>query len=163
MSLWAFLEKQRANRIAMVLEEYKPVVHVDIGCGKNKMILKASTAKNKIGFDPIFGTGIKKTIPLESSSADFVSMTAVLEHLEYPLDVLLECQRILKKGGVLYLTVPNYLAEPFIKIFFKDYGHIFLFGRAQLLGLFSKLEKMKLVSYKRFQFGLNQEVVLVKE
>lgn len=41
------------------------------------------------------------------SSLDFVIANHLLEHLEYPLRGLLEFQRVLKPGGLLYLALPD--------------------------------------------------------
>ncbi len=47
-------------------------------------------------------------IPFESESYDLVVMCATLEHLNFnPIPVLYEINRILKKDGSLYLTLPN--------------------------------------------------------
>ena len=47
-----------------------------------------------------------KTIPLQPESIDTVLMTEVLEHVHRPGDLLREVRRVLKPGGVLFLTVP---------------------------------------------------------
>ncbi|MCP9860388.1 MULTISPECIES: methyltransferase domain-containing protein [unclassified Cyanobium] len=47
-----------------------------------------------------------KTIPLQPQSIDTVLMTEVLEHVHRPGDLLREVRRVLKPGGVLFLTVP---------------------------------------------------------
>lgn len=47
-----------------------------------------------------------KTIPLDSASIDTVFMTEVLEHVHKPGEMLLEIRRVLKQGGILFLTVP---------------------------------------------------------
>lgn len=49
-------------------------------------------------------------IPLSSEEFDAVIMCEVLEHLNFnPLPVIKEINRILKKGGLLYITLPNLL------------------------------------------------------
>jgi SAM-dependent methyltransferase len=47
-----------------------------------------------------------KTIPLDAQSIDTVFMTEVLEHVHKPGEMLQEMRRVLKPGGVLFLTVP---------------------------------------------------------
>lgn len=47
-----------------------------------------------------------KTIPLQSQTIDTVLMTEVLEHAHRPGELLREIRRVLKPGGVLFLTVP---------------------------------------------------------
>lgn len=45
-------------------------------------------------------------IPCESEYFDNILLIEVLEHLENPKKVLKECYRILKKNGVLYMSIP---------------------------------------------------------
>lgn len=45
-------------------------------------------------------------VPVEDNSFDIVLLSEVLEHLENPIDVLLECNRILKSGGKFIATMP---------------------------------------------------------
>ncbi len=47
-------------------------------------------------------------IPLKSASFDLVTMFMVLEHLNEPLRALIECNRVLKKDGVLAITTVQY-------------------------------------------------------
>lgn len=47
-------------------------------------------------------------IPLKNSSVDIASMFMVLEHLERPLDALIEVNRILSKNGYLLATTVQY-------------------------------------------------------
>ena len=47
-----------------------------------------------------------KTIPLDAQSIDTVFMTEVLEHVHKPSEMLQELRRVLKPGGILFLTVP---------------------------------------------------------
>lgn len=43
----------------------------------------------------------------EDGSLDFVIANHLLEHLEYPVRGLLEFQRVLRPGGLLYLSLPD--------------------------------------------------------
>jgi len=47
-----------------------------------------------------------KTIPLDAGSIDTVFMTEVLEHVHKPGEMLREVRRVLKPGGIVFLTVP---------------------------------------------------------
>lgn len=51
-------------------------------------------------------------IPLESNYADFVTLSAVLEHFDDPSSILQEAHRILKKGGTILITTPSPIAKP---------------------------------------------------
>ena len=46
-------------------------------------------------------------------SLDFVIANHILEHMEDPIGALMEWFRVLKEGGVLFLAVPNYLANEY--------------------------------------------------
>ncbi|MBM3230103.1 methyltransferase domain-containing protein [Candidatus Pacearchaeota archaeon] len=48
-----------------------------------------------------------QSIPQKTNTYDAILSTEVLEHVSDPLAVLKEKRRILKKGGVLYLTTPQ--------------------------------------------------------
>jgi len=50
-------------------------------------------------------------IPVKSNSYDNVLCTQTLEHVNNPDDVLAELNRVLKKGGKLYLSVPFLQSE----------------------------------------------------
>jgi SAM-dependent methyltransferase len=47
-----------------------------------------------------------KAIPLDAGSIDTVFMTEVLEHVHKPGELLREVRRVLKPGGIVFLTVP---------------------------------------------------------
>lgn len=48
------------------------------------------------------------SLPFEDESFDFILCKDVLEHLLDPAQVLKECQRLLKKDGLLLVHVPNH-------------------------------------------------------
>jgi SAM-dependent methyltransferase len=46
--------------------------------------------------------------PFEDSSADTIELVHVLEHLDKPFQAMEEFHRILKPGGILYISVPHF-------------------------------------------------------
>jgi len=58
---------------------------------------------------PFTGLNLRKSpLPYESSYFDCVILCEVLEHLNFnPLPVLLEINRVLKEGGIIYIGMPN--------------------------------------------------------
>jgi SAM-dependent methyltransferase len=47
-------------------------------------------------------------LPCDDASFDIVTATEVIEHMEDPFKVIREFHRVLRPGGVLLLTTPNY-------------------------------------------------------
>jgi 2-polyprenyl-3-methyl-5-hydroxy-6-metoxy-1,4-benzoquinol methylase len=95
---------------------------LDIGCGRGLFLhimqedgwdvagqefsaISASYATDIYGID--VRTGELKDCEYQSESFDVVNINHVLEHLENPDEVIAECYRILKKGGLLVTAVPN--------------------------------------------------------
>jgi SAM-dependent methyltransferase len=54
--------------------------------------------------------GIGERLPLADASVDLVLSMQVLEHVQEPERVLREIDRVLRPGGVLYLSAPNYFS-----------------------------------------------------
>lgn len=80
---------------------------------------------------------------------DYIHLNNVLEHVRDPLGLLLECRRILRPGGRLYLSVPNGPADSagLLKYFGREQkpprskdGHLVFFSRPALHTLFRAAE-----------------------
>lgn len=90
---------------------------LDIGCGnspyRSLVLTSPSRARKYIGLD-VPGTLYElpnlqwdgRTIPLKDESVDCVLATEVLEHCAVTDRVLGELHRTLKRGGLLFFTVP---------------------------------------------------------
>jgi len=86
---------------------------LDVGCGARPYEDPKYRLERWIGFDTHENEaadihGFAYDIPLEAESVDTVLCTQVLEHLETPDVALAEFNRVLKPGGHLVLTVPQY-------------------------------------------------------
>ncbi len=95
---------------------------LDVGCGKGEFL---KVAKNRgwdsYGLEPSknfarvsaekCGLEIRpvllKDAKYPDSFFDVVTLNMVLEHVDNPRDILSEIRRILKKGGLLFIEVPN--------------------------------------------------------
>lgn len=90
---------------------------LDVGCGympyKSLVLQSPSSVTNYIGLDledniyqkpDLIWDG--KTIPLEDCSVNCAIATEVFEHCPEPEIVMKEIWRVLKPGGILFLTVP---------------------------------------------------------
>lgn len=53
----------------------------------------------------------KDQLPFEDNSVDFIHAYHCFEHFKEPVAVLQECQRVLKRGGVIQIVVPYYSSQ----------------------------------------------------
>jgi SAM-dependent methyltransferase len=86
---------------------------VDLGAGPEAFRLASHWLGHRIAVDLRAGAGVDVTadgqaLPLREASVDAVLLMEVLEHVPDPLGVLHECARVLRPGGHLCLTVPQY-------------------------------------------------------
>jgi len=93
---------------------------LDVGCGAmpyKKYILQHSQVSEYHGIDLYtaleYAKEVKpdyywdgKVLPFGDNSFDVVMMTEVLEHVPDPEAVLNEVFRVLRKGGIIFLTIP---------------------------------------------------------
>jgi len=105
------------------------VVVCDLGCRKNVTFLKQISSKIKYGYGfDIDAENYKESnietkklnfeserIPLGDQSVDCILMSAVLEHLNDPKNIIKEAYRILGPGGVFLLTTPSVYAKPILE------------------------------------------------
>lgn len=104
---------------------------LDIGCG-------AKPYKDLFQKDDYLGIDIKRdahndsekavdkfydgqNIPYNDSSFDIVISTQVFEHVEYPEKLFKEIYRVLKRGGILFLTMPFVWSEHEIPYDFRRF------------------------------------------
>ncbi|MEK7458133.1 MAG: class I SAM-dependent methyltransferase [Patescibacteria group bacterium] len=105
-------------------------VFVDIGCDQPQVLIDRVSEEMKtcIGLDSvvephayknvkILHQDLKKKITLPSNSADVITILAVLEHMKHPNEIIGECFRILKPGGVLLITAPSPASKPLLELF----------------------------------------------
>jgi len=103
---------------------------LDIGCGsgtfakelatkyKQSKITGADASAAVIGFarkgnnqkNLGFVTAPAEKLPFKSSSFDVVIISHLIEHLKNPEKALKEIRRVLKDGGKMFLTTPNYFS-----------------------------------------------------
>ncbi len=108
----------------------QPGTLLDIGCGCSPWFaqpaspLVSATQIWGIDKEPAAAVSVKyihqrylieKTLSWENDFFGCVTMLAVLEHLNYPREILREIHRILRPGGVLVLTTPTWLAKPILE------------------------------------------------
>lgn len=182
----AYLENLiRQMRKRQVLKEFpkekQEISLLDIGCGWNAELLRdlEPYISRGVGIDfkapdllspkiSTYKSYLNKALPFKNNEFEIVTMLAVLEHLENPLKILSEIQRVLKKDGLLILTTPSWLAKPILEflafklaIVDKDeiIDHKRYFNHTDLIKLFDNLENLKIKKHKYFQFGCNNLLV----
>lgn len=115
---------------------------LDIGCGTGwfcKALREAYPDSEVIGiditnaidFDFDFAMATCTKLPFKSETFDGVSCKAVLEHLYYPLEAVIEINRVLKKGGSFFVSVPDVKDSHF----WDDYTHVRPFTKNSLFTL----------------------------
>ncbi len=95
----------------------KNAKYLDIGCGDGSFLkLVKQSGMEPHGVDPFLKKPISelkiKNVSLHDAEYpnkffDFITLNNVLEHMSNPLEILIECGRILKKGGKILVNVPN--------------------------------------------------------
>jgi len=62
------------------------------------------------------------TLSHDNNSIDFVTLNAVIEHIENPEHIFKEIKRVLKKDGFVFIRTPNWQMD--FKNFYNDPTHI---------------------------------------
>lgn len=93
---------------------------LDAGCGSGRLSArlhdagyKVSCLDRKLICEQIPGIDylerdLSDGLPFESGSIDNITFTEVFEHLKQPYYVLHELGRVLRKDGLLFMSIPNY-------------------------------------------------------
>ncbi|KKI99029.1 class I SAM-dependent methyltransferase [Prochlorothrix hollandica] len=119
----------RAMRLSRVIKHINPGTKLlDIGCGVNANFLKSLSGKLDQGYGLDFKVDtqtpenihlqqsyLTDKLPFEDNFFDYVTMLAVLEHIEYDVDILKEIKRVLKPNAKLILTVPSVWSQPVLE------------------------------------------------
>jgi len=135
---WEYLSRQRllATQIANFRDQ-TPARVLDIGCGNGALSLTLSEAA---GFDliamdvlplrtstvqsrkrsrktaatvQVLMANAEKGLPFRDETFDAVVATEVLEHIDKPVRMLGEVNRVLRPGGRFFMTTPNAAALPY--------------------------------------------------
>lgn len=116
--------KKKGTRYADMTNMVKEGYVLDYGCGwgcfskiiseKGNKVLGIDIDKNSIEIaksiiqeDDNLKFEMRDTKGIDDETFDYVISTQVLEHTHNPGNYLMECNRVLKKGGYLIISVPN--------------------------------------------------------
>ena len=178
--------RDRNRRVSRYLKPGKSLL--DIGCGHG-YLLRMSPCKRNIGIDELqcyeyvkdgsgkiiessVGEGfvVERSLNFKNDSFDYATIIAVIEHLEYPREILQECHRILKKDGLLIMTTPFPIVEK-ILLFMDKGSYLFSYKKVKDAHVgYYNLKSMNrltedlfhLLEYKKFHWGVNQLFVYRK-
>ena len=99
------------------------VLLADLGCGDKHLseaVQEEGWAYSGLDIDTL--NFELDALPLEDNSVDFAVSLAVIEHLSNPTIFLNEINRVLKPGGLIYLSTPNFRLD--FKNFYNDPTHV---------------------------------------
>ena len=120
-----YFQQRKTNMIRKYLENSKPDVLLDIGCGSGVQLreLQQVTGGISIGMDinrnvlryarsrnlpnTEFIQADVHHLPIKSSSVRVIVCAEIIEHLPEPQMMLDEINRVLKPGGEVVITTPN--------------------------------------------------------
>lgn len=94
----------------------------------------------------------KGWLPIASDSIDLLAMTSTLEHLNCPEKIAVEMRRVLRPGGIAFITVPDIMKYKFR--FWNDITHKRPFTQGALRFLFEShgFETVELSPYNHNLF-----------
>ena len=96
---------------------------LDLGCGDQHLKHPVTSRNlNYIGLDITDVNFEFEKLPIENNSIDIVASLAVIEHISNPDNFLTEILRVLKPGGIIYITTPNWSFD--YKAFYNDPTHV---------------------------------------
>ncbi|HZZ64746.1 MAG TPA: class I SAM-dependent methyltransferase [Candidatus Baltobacteraceae bacterium] len=109
---WLLL-RELTRDVTWALERFARGTLLDVGCGERPYSRCRSQVTQWIGLDADTNssadiTGSADAVPLPDGSVDTILCTQVLEHVPDAEGAFAELYRVLRPGGMLILTVPQY-------------------------------------------------------
>jgi ubiquinone biosynthesis O-methyltransferase len=123
--------KARYDIVLNIIREEKPSKILDVGCGDGALTyLMSMDGPKVVGIDtsPLaisyarqmtrslnsqleFVVGSALQIPFGDAAFDIVTAIDIIEHMDKPDDMIKECRRAVKPGGLVVLSTPQRLTE----------------------------------------------------
>ena len=111
-SMIDFFRIAMERNLAEIIKPVSTFTKLNLGAGNKKIT-------GTVELDYPEWDGEKDEIPYGDRTVDVIWALHFLEHLNNPVKVLQECQRVLVHGGVLNICVPNFSSQ----IAFQDLDH----------------------------------------
>lgn len=122
-------------------------VWLNLGAG-NKMIVGAQSV------DLPQWDADNEGLPYHTESVDGIIAYHFLEHVESPINVLVECQRVLKPGGLMNIVVPYGVEDCWL----QDLSHKSVFIEDTWKNLFSNPYYTR--GFDRWRFRINFNMIM---
>jgi len=161
-----FTKRIRTYQAKKFIEDKSDKNLLDIGYG-DKYFMNTFVYINIEGIDKIYqlrnpelNQDVEKGIDYPDNYFDYVTMLAVIEHLNNYDKVLNEIYRVLKKEGLLIITTPKKKSRWITYIYDKEdtKNHKKYFTKKD----FENIKGFNLIHYSTFEFKMNQLIVLKK-
>lgn len=91
--------------------ELDPVIELNLGCGR--LVHPGAVNVDHValpGVDVVHDLDVTPW-PLPTAHFDQITAAQIFEHLSNPVGFMVECHRVLKPGGLLWLSVPHWQSE----------------------------------------------------
>lgn len=157
---------------------------LDLGCGYNHKFLSSIQPfiAHGVGIDfkvqefsenniEIIKQKFSDKLPFDDSVYNAVTMLAVLEHIENPVEICREISRVLKPDGKLFITVPTWKAKGVLEflayklhIVSKEeiLDHKRYYDKDDIYALIDKIPDLEIEHHEYFQVRFNNFCVIRK-
>ena len=135
---------------------------LDIGCGDGYFIKRQQQVTERYGLDLRLGDKVTDKLDFPDRYFDYVTMLAVVEHIDNVEAIFQEVYRVLRPQGRFIFTTPKQAAEWLINLYVKDIEeeHETYFDLKRVQELAG--DKFTVTDYQTFIFGLNQVFCLTR-